>query len=554
MAPKSAIEKQQNQVDAASSDNQEPPQPQVMPQKASQVTRQQQQQQRREREQQPPLKRLALIRRQLFCGFMPSSLSIEKQNSSNNDDGDNEEKNDDDDNDNDYDGNDEDGDASSPVKLQNSSATTQNDKRRDKTREKKLEQQQHLSKKTKNKISNKINELSKYYQTIVRPTTSSSGDDYRDSSSNKHQSASRLQLGQQLSEERPTLECCISLSGFQLRNASSSSSTSNTQSRILKNNQKHTFSNSAANSSDQVLASESGVRVDHQLVEMTGKHTSASNATKQQNKAPESASSLSLKLTNQREVLELIGDSSKGDSNSGQQRIDPTTNTNERLFSSSSSHNNNKQYSSEINETTTTTTTCSHQRIIVPQQSIQGKSSSSSSTKSANARIASSIQATLSTRQLQSDMKAHEHDRMNQLISLLNKFAKQQEQQPLQPDQDKSTIKRSSDVEQAQVDSYYLEENWTSFIHLRPNPSSSSAFSCYPQPSHIVERQNSDLTSLSTSDSKNNQLANLKIQQDAIWELLTTEVFYIKRLKVIIDLFLNTLLSLQRESLLLDVS
>ena len=42
-------------------------------------------------------------------------------------------------------------------------------------------------------------------------------------------------------------------------------------------------------------------------------------------------------------------------------------------------------------------------------------------------------------------------------------------------------------------------------------------------------------------------------QQDALWELISTEVFYIKRLKVITDLFLACLVSLQCECLLLDI-
>lgn len=46
----------------------------------------------------------------------------------------------------------------------------------------------------------------------------------------------------------------------------------------------------------------------------------------------------------------------------------------------------------------------------------------------------------------------------------------------------------------------------------------------------------------------------LQSQQDAIWELLHTEVFYIKRLKVISDLFLTCLHNLQSECLLNDVS
>ena len=45
----------------------------------------------------------------------------------------------------------------------------------------------------------------------------------------------------------------------------------------------------------------------------------------------------------------------------------------------------------------------------------------------------------------------------------------------------------------------------------------------------------------------------LQGQQDAIWELLTSEVFYIKRLRVVTDLFLSCLTSLQSECLLNDI-
>ncbi|XP_076315948.1 pleckstrin homology domain-containing family G member 5-like [Tachypleus tridentatus] len=46
----------------------------------------------------------------------------------------------------------------------------------------------------------------------------------------------------------------------------------------------------------------------------------------------------------------------------------------------------------------------------------------------------------------------------------------------------------------------------------------------------------------------------MKNQQDAIWELLHTEVFYIRRLKVITDLFLACLCNLQSEGLLNEAS
>lgn len=48
--------------------------------------------------------------------------------------------------------------------------------------------------------------------------------------------------------------------------------------------------------------------------------------------------------------------------------------------------------------------------------------------------------------------------------------------------------------------------------------------------------------------------ARVQSQNEAIWELLQTEVFYIRRLKVIKDVFIACLLSLQSECLLTEVS
>ena len=42
-------------------------------------------------------------------------------------------------------------------------------------------------------------------------------------------------------------------------------------------------------------------------------------------------------------------------------------------------------------------------------------------------------------------------------------------------------------------------------------------------------------------------------QQEALWELLQTEVNYIRKVKVIIDLFQSCLLNLQNEQLLNEV-
>ncbi|XP_074601132.1 uncharacterized protein LOC141855126 isoform X1 [Brevipalpus obovatus] len=54
-------------------------------------------------------------------------------------------------------------------------------------------------------------------------------------------------------------------------------------------------------------------------------------------------------------------------------------------------------------------------------------------------------------------------------------------------------------------------------------------------------------------DSPESMSKKVQNQQDAIWELLDTEVSYIKRLKVISDLFLTCLVSLQNECLLNDI-
>jgi pleckstrin domain-containing family G protein 5 len=80
-------------------------------------------------------------------------------------------------------------------------------------------------------------------------------------------------------------------------------------------------------------------------------------------------------------------------------------------------------------------------------------------------------------------------------------------------------VQSSSPTEKSDVvteDPYFLEENWRDFVD-------------------------------ETLDKRKEG------QQDALWELLTTEVFYIKRLKVIRYLFHSCLLALQSEGLLVDI-
>lgn len=164
-------------------------------------------------------------------------------------------------------------------------------------------------------------------------------------------------------------------------------------------------------------------------------------------------------------------------------------------------------------------------------------------------------------------------DRMGQLIELLNEFSKQtelrtekQQQQQQQSDsfnpeaaskrlsrslsssssssftssQSRSARSSSKRLDLSSVASnqakrsaseeelLHLEDNWTDFVRL---PTSTC---------QLDEQQQQSLNG-----------ANVRVQQDAIWELLTSEVFYIKRLKVIIELFLTTLLRLQSSHALL---
>lgn len=149
-------------------------------------------------------------------------------------------------------------------------------------------------------------------------------------------------------------------------------------------------------------------------------------------------------------------------------------------------------------------------------------------------------------------------DRMGQLIGLLDQYAKQIEPSQQQQQQQSSVIDRTGSPSTTspsagnrctelserlshhqqrpsnEEDSMFqLEESWASFVKFEQQAGRDDG------PAEELQRQ---------------RRANLKIQQDAIWELLTTEAFYIKRLKVIIDLFLATLTNLQQHSLLLEVS
>lgn len=132
-------------------------------------------------------------------------------------------------------------------------------------------------------------------------------------------------------------------------------------------------------------------------------------------------------------------------------------------------------------------------------------------------------------------------DLMRDMIEILDHRAILLEQeQSLQESLDSDNCRTRSNVENNE-DPFYLEENWSSFVQL----DSSSCESNSDTADSCTEQQARELVL--------RQRANQKVQQDAIWELLSTEVFYIKRLKVVIYLFLNTLTILQQRSILLEV-
>lgn len=112
-------------------------------------------------------------------------------------------------------------------------------------------------------------------------------------------------------------------------------------------------------------------------------------------------------------------------------------------------------------------------------------------------------------------------------------------------------------------DLFWLEESWKCFVNLggsnRNSESSLASLAGQSSSGGILAEPDSSLalelaSQFEEEQQQQQQHQRLKIQQDAIWELLSTELFYIKRLAVVIDLFLATLLTLQRHSFLLEVS
>lgn len=101
-----------------------------------------------------------------------------------------------------------------------------------------------------------------------------------------------------------------------------------------------------------------------------------------------------------------------------------------------------------------------------------------------------------------------DHEKMNQLTELLNQYSH-------------FGLSEQPGLEKAFTDNreeFYLEDHWTCLV-----------------------------------DNYEEMGKKLHNQQDAIWEMVQTELFYIQRLKVISDLFLACLYNLQAECLLNDV-
>lgn len=146
--------------------------------------------------------------------------------------------------------------------------------------------------------------------------------------------------------------------------------------------------------------------------------------------------------------------------------------------------------------------------------------------------------------------------KLSQLIELLDKIADRHKQQhdAKQLDRASNSIDKAYEIDEG--DAFYLERNWSQFVEIEQQnsrASSTKSVSCESLP-----RSQSGCEQATTPTDQNrssdNQLNNLRIQQDAIWELLRTELLYIKGLKAIIDVFLATLNELQQSSFLVEVN
>lgn len=146
------------------------------------------------------------------------------------------------------------------------------------------------------------------------------------------------------------------------------------------------------------------------------------------------------------------------------------------------------------------------------------------------------------TKNKSTSSKRQNSDRLCQLMELLDRIG-DRNRQPKATNTAQDPTGDSS--KSPREDPFQLEENWTKFVSL-PSELNWSA-SC-----EALSSSQLDLSPTGCERMKQ-RISNLKTQQDAIWELVKTELFYIKGLKAIIDVFMATLMELQQNSFLLEV-
>lgn len=162
---------------------------------------------------------------------------------------------------------------------------------------------------------------------------------------------------------------------------------------------------------------------------------------------------------------------------------------------------------------------------------VSSSSSTTTSTSSTTAYPFSFHQMSLNCKhkQHQHQLSHHHQQQQQQLQQQL-----QLQQQQLQLQQQQQNL-----IEQQQFNNEYVTDN-TSVKSASPTNSMNDEL-------YLEENWRQIVKNSSNLDKKTQG------QQDALWELISTEVFYIKRLKVVTDLFLACLISLQCECLLMDI-
>lgn len=154
-----------------------------------------------------------------------------------------------------------------------------------------------------------------------------------------------------------------------------------------------------------------------------------------------------------------------------------------------------------------------------------------------------------------SKSKRQNSDRLSQLLELLDKIGDRNRQVSSRKLQDKSfngcdEINKQA-AAAAAADMFELENNWTDLVHI---PTTELGARHQINSDEILSKIVSELNDTNNDPMSDIQrLGNLRTQQDAIWELVRTELFYIKGLKAIIDVFLSTLNELQQNSFLIEV-